>query len=209
MNRFAVCIQYMILRAIQQSPIANLAGRRTGIHVSKTRISPQVAFHPCDQLRRIVWLCHIIICTDRQSQYLVRLFTFRTKHDNRNILPFSDLHNRRKSIHLRHHNVDQNKLNLFFREYLQRLHSIIRPDRMKSLLLQQNCNCPDNFPVIVHYKYPFVFHRVFSPFWPAFILTEIPYKSVRENLTDFLKTVWPDISISRACHFLILRFFAF
>ena len=62
-------------------------------------------FDPCLYFKNIERLCYVIICAILQSQDLIHVVTFCSKHHDRHIGKISDMLTYFKTVHLRKHNI--------------------------------------------------------------------------------------------------------
>ena len=93
--------------------------------VAQRRIPPHLTLDARDKLQRVERLCDIIVRPDIQAENLVCILGLRRQHNNRNAGCLPDLQDRMNSVHLRHHQVNDQKMNLFLLHDLQRLFSVV------------------------------------------------------------------------------------
>ena len=69
---------------------------------------------------------HIIVGADIQSDKTVRFIVSGRQKNNRNIIGLTDAATDLKSIHIRHHQIEDQKLRLITPEHIQRLTACFR-----------------------------------------------------------------------------------
>ena len=92
---------------------------------SKLHIPSQLRLYSCQQLYRIERLSDIIIRTYIQTKYLVCIFTFCCKENDRDIASLPHLCKHLYPVHFRHHYVQKNKMDVILTYELNSLSAVI------------------------------------------------------------------------------------
>ena len=92
---------------------------------SKLHISSELRLYSCHQFYRIERLGDIIIRTYVQAKYLVCIFTFCCKENDRDITSLPHLCKHLYPVHFRHHYVQKNKMDVILTYELNSLSAVI------------------------------------------------------------------------------------
>ena len=79
---------------------------------NKSVISCHMRLYPGNQLAGTEGFCHIVICTESKSSYLVDIVLFRRYHNDRDIFFLPDMLADFKSVHSRKHQVKHNQIKI-------------------------------------------------------------------------------------------------
>jgi len=93
-------------------------------------------FDTCLDLKDVERFGDIIICTVVQSQDLVHVFAFGSKHNDRHIGKFPDLLAYFQPVHLRQHQVQKDNVVFILLRLLHRFFSIVSTVHFHSVLFQ-------------------------------------------------------------------------
>ena len=121
-------------------------------HAAKCCIAPQLGADACHQLRRVERLGYIVIRTDRQAVNFVDILALGGKHDNRDVLRFTQHLGRPHAVHARHHDIHDDQMDGLLCADVQRLQTIMCFDRLVTGGAQVNANRPRNCGIVVCYR---------------------------------------------------------
>ena len=117
---------------------------------SQHGVSPQLRSYPGQYLHGVKGLGDIIVSADVQPQNLIGAFAFGGQQNDGNIGSFTQFGGDGNSIQFRHHNVQQDQLNIGVLHHFQRLLAGICLKQTVVLLGRQiNFQRGDDIPVIV------------------------------------------------------------
>ena len=103
---------------------------------AELRIPAQLRLHPRHQFQRIERLRHVIVRTDIESQYLVRILGLCRKDDDGNAVLLPDLKGGSDPVQLRHHDVNDQQVHVLLLKDADGLDPVIRLQDMVSLLAE-------------------------------------------------------------------------
>ena len=80
------------------------------LHAAQGGIPAQLGAHTCQHLDGVEWLGDVVVCADVQSQDLVGVLALGGEEDDGNIVLLPELGGGGDAVHLRHHDVHQDKM---------------------------------------------------------------------------------------------------
>ena len=113
-------------------------------------ISPQDSLYPCNQLLGIKGLDHIIICSQLQSQNLIKNLALCRKHNNRHLRNGSQFPANLIAVNSRQHQIQKNQIGTEIREYFQRCFSVIDNLRFVAFLHKIKRNQFRNILIVIY-----------------------------------------------------------
>ena len=87
-----------------------------------------------EQYLRAEGFCNILICAERKALELILLFGARGQHEHRHIRDVPKFFQSLKTVHLRHHDIEENQRDVRFPlEYFERLSAVFRLQHLEAL----------------------------------------------------------------------------
>lgn len=120
------------------------------LHTSQIGVPPERGFYARGKLRQIKRLGYIVVRPRRQAEYLVVVLRLCGNHNDRYVFALPYLHKRLHSVHLRHHNVQEHKMNFPLRYRVQGFRAVVRLYDVIPRAFKKNRYAFHNFAVVVH-----------------------------------------------------------
>ena len=108
------------------------------VHSIILGIAAKLGFNPCQNFHRFKRLCNVVVCSQCKTHNYILISYLCRQHNNRKYILFTKLLAKKKSICIRKHNIQKQKIRYYCFQLILKICSIIKFVNLVSVITQIN-----------------------------------------------------------------------